>query len=41
MALEEFLRRIDLGAWRPGQLVVGMVLPTTGRHQRADWSPRA
>ena len=31
MALEEFLQRIDLGAWRPGQLVVGMVLPTARR----------
>jgi len=27
MALEEFLRRMDLGAWKAEQLLVGMVLP--------------
>jgi hypothetical protein len=29
MELGEFLRRVDLGAWNSGQLLVGMVLPTT------------
>jgi hypothetical protein len=27
MALEQFLQRVDLGAWRAGQQLVGMVLP--------------
>lgn len=29
MALEEFLRRMDLGAWKVEQLLVGMVLPVS------------
>ena len=27
MALDEFLQRVDLRAWKAGQLLVGMVLP--------------
>jgi hypothetical protein len=33
MALEEFLRRVDLSAWKSGQLLVGVVLPTTLQHK--------
>ena len=32
MALEEFLQRVDLGALKAGQLLVGMVLPPTRRY---------
>ena len=32
MALDEFLRRVDLGAWKSGQILVGMVLPTARAH---------
>jgi hypothetical protein len=27
MAMEEFLQRVDLDAWKAGQVLVGMVLP--------------
>jgi hypothetical protein len=27
MALEEFLQRLDLDAWRDGQLLIGTLLP--------------
>jgi hypothetical protein len=27
MSLEEFLKRMDLGAWKAEQLLIGMVLP--------------
>jgi hypothetical protein len=32
MALEEFLQRLDLGAWKSGQLLVAVVLPTARPH---------
>jgi hypothetical protein len=27
MALDQFLQRVDLGAWKAGQQLVGMILP--------------
>jgi hypothetical protein len=35
MALEEFLQRLDLEAWRDGQLLIGTVLPRP-RESRSD-----
>jgi hypothetical protein len=35
MALEEFLQRLDLDAWRDGQLLIGTVLPRP-RESRSD-----
>jgi hypothetical protein len=32
MALDEFLHRVDLRAWKAGQLLVGMVLPPARQH---------
>jgi hypothetical protein len=32
MALDEFLHRVDLRAWKVGQLLVGMVLPPARQH---------
>ena len=34
MALEEFLRRVDLEAWMEHQLLIGMVLPPASRAAR-------
>jgi hypothetical protein len=34
MAREEFLQRLDLGAWRDGQLLIGTLLP----HRRVSQS---
>lgn len=34
MPFEEFLERIDLGSWKDGQELVGMVLPQAGQSSR-------
>lgn len=35
MALDEFLQRLDLNAWKEGQLLIGTVLPQP-RESRPD-----
>jgi hypothetical protein len=40
MALEEFLQRLDLGAWRDGQLLIGTLLPRR-RVSQSDPSHRS